>query len=935
MGSELRLKVLRWWAGLVSRRPGWVLLIATAVGVGSVAITVGQLEIQSDRNALLSPDLGWNQDFEHWRTSFPGDEDLYVVVDSGPLTGGRHRLDRVVQAKALVDELGQALMEDEHVELAVWGFDRSRFSPRTLRLLPTEPFEEQLRQIAEAKLLLVSPDPQRFIHQVVVKLQQRSDGADEQQVAQALQRLTHLVWAIGRALETPADQRPSFGQMAQAGSQSLGGREYLASPNGRLFFIRVSPRKTAGTIQALSEALASIRSLIKGVSAKYPQIQAGLTGIDVVEADETQAIIADSAKASVIACVLIALVLVGAFYSLWTPLLAIAALLVGIAWSFGFLTLAVGHLQVLSMVFAVILLGLGVAYGIHLISRIELVRMRYSEGTAGLADAVTDSFQTVGPGILTGAITTSAAFGMTVFTDFRGVAEMGLIAAGGILLCLLAMFSVFPGLLSLLAANRRRFEPVQARRVHLFKPQWVMPFARRPRITLTVAAALTAVSLAAASQMQFDYDLMRLYPRGVDSVRWQQRITEDGGQSIWAAVSIVETLEQARQRKQQFQALDKVGEVGGIGLLFPEDESQKIQQIERVRRALGDALPIALGEQPQPSDGRPLPDLATQLTAMRLLVHAAATRQVPETIRPHLERLGRAISSVVAASRRLDGPQYEAAMSGLISEYQQWRYQTAQQIDQALDTSPLTPADVPGELLRPYMANRGHHRGGYALEIHPKLPPDDPSVDSPLDPDFLPGFIQQLEQVDPHVTGVVAQIYRSGHLIWRSYYKAGWYALAVVFVLVWLDFWSWRAAVLCLVPVAVGFAATFGVMWSVGLSIDPANIIVLPLMFGIGIDAGVHMLHRYRQDPQRRPLGLARGTGKGITITSMTTMIGFGSLMIAKHRGIAGLGFVMTTGIGLTLLACWTVVPAWLELRAKSHTSEAAGPPNGSLRQSL
>jgi hypothetical protein len=118
-------------------------------------------------------------------------------------------------------------------------------------------------------------------------------------------------------------------------------------------------------------------------------------------------------------------------------------------------------------------------------------------------------------------------------------------------------------------------------------------------------------------------------------------------------------------------------------------------------------------------------------------------------------------------------------------------------------------------------------------------------------------------------------------------------------------------------PAGVGFALTFGVMWLVGQRVNAANIIVLPLMFGIGVDTGVHILHRYRHYPTTRPLGLSHSTGKAVTVTCLAAAIGFGSLMISSHRGMVSLGFVMATGILLTMLACWLVLPAWLELRAR------------------
>jgi len=233
-----------------------------------------------------------------------------------------------------------------------------------------------------------------------------------------------------------------------------------------------------------------------------------------------------------------------------------------------------------------------------------------------------------------------------------------------------------------------------------------------------------------------------------------------------------------------------------------------------------------------------------------------------------------------------------------------------------LEEGPLEPGDLPASLLRSFIDRSDPARPRYALEVHPKLP-DDPMVTSPLHPDYLPGFINEVSAVDHEATGVIVQIYRSGDLIARSFKQAGGLALVAVFVLLLVVLRSVHDVLLCLVPVGMGFALTFGIMEFVGVPLNPANVIVLPLMFGIGVDAGVHVIHRYRQEPELRPLGLAHGTGKGITLTSLTTIIGFGAMLTAEHRGIQSLGFVMALGITLTTLACWTIVPAWLELRPR------------------
>ncbi len=930
MADRLRIRLLGSWTGFVCRRWAWVLFLALVAAVVSVTMAVTGLEFQSDRNALLSRDLDWNRNFEDWRSSFPGNEDLYVVVDAGPVgaSGARH----LANAQALVDELGPALQADPHVELAVWGFDSRGVSPRAMRLLPMPEFESRIAQISQSKPVLDNTSPQRMLLEVIGAMRRQSADVDEDQAVASIEDLNRLIAGIGRCLEVVAEQRPDLAAMVtdnDATAQSQ--RAYLASESGRLLFIRVTPRKESGTINALHAAITAIRQQIDRVLARYPEIEAGLTGVDVIEADETDAATRDSTVASLVAGVLITWMLIVAFGSWRIPLTAMVALLVGITWSFGFLTLVVGHLQVLSVVFVVILLGLGVAFGIHVAARVELVRHRFSDDPDGFVAAMKDTYQTVGPGVITGAVTTAAAFCTTTLTDFRGVAEMGLIASAGIMLCLLAMFSVFPALLCLSAHRQRYYVPLQTRRIRLFDPRWVMPAIRWPKVTLTSAGLLVAVSLLAVSQMKFDYDLMKLQPHGVDSVQWQERITTDGGQSIWAAVSVVDSLEAARQRKTELQKLACVGDVYGIGLLFPADEKRKLTRIDQVWQHLeGPVTTILQKDDPgtsrsaadkqiapaAPGQGEDEPNLIAVLSTMRIAVGVALVGDLPVPVRDRLQVLSETINHVMAVHARLGPQERSVRLSRLQSEYSQWRRAVAGQVAAALDRSPLSPADVPAELLWPYIGRTGPHKGKFALEIYPKLP-EDQRVQGPLDPHFLPVFIGQLEKLDPMVTGVIVQIYRSGYLILHSYRMAGLYALVAVLLIVWIDFRSLGAGLLSMVPVAVGFTVTFGVMWMLDVSVNPANIIVLPLMFGIGVDSGVHMIHRYRQELQSRPLGLTGGTGKAITITSLTTMIGFGAMMCARHRGIASLGLVMTTGIGLTMLACWTVVPAWLELQAK------------------
>jgi hypothetical protein len=270
---------------------------------------------------------------------------------------------------------------------------------------------------------------------------------------------------------------------------------------------------------------------------------------------------------------------------------------------------------------------------------------------------------------------------------------------------------------------------------------------------------------------------------------------------------------------------------------------------------------------------------------------------------------------IEAAAEALDGLEPAAArerLARLHATLRAWQARLRATFDRALATRPLVPADLPA-LVR---ADAVSEDGELLLEVYP--------LADVWEPEHQRVFVAETRRVDPEVTGLPVQIYESSVLMRDSYGRAGLYALVAVFLAVLFDFRRLTDALLALVPVGMGFLFTFAVMDLAGVSVNPANVIILPLLFGMGVDAGVHMLHRYRQHPEEHPPGLAAGTGKGIVLTSLTTMIGFSSMLLAHHRGIRSLGFVVSVGMAATLVACLTLMPALLELRGRAASRSKA-----------
>lgn len=899
MHDKLRDRLLGAWAGLVCDHPWWVLIAALALAGGGTWLTVARLGFQPDRNALISADLDWNARYIDYRQRFSYDG-LTVVIAVPQRDGGR------ADAEAFADTLGKKLSQAEHVARVDWRIDADGPSA-AIRLLDAEAFTRQVNRLAGARPLLAAPNLPRLLTSSLGGGEAMTDGSSAAEWIAMVRQLIDIVGAATDGVDGAA-LRARFAEL-------LSSTTYLANDDGSLLFVQVEPKLAGDELEPVAPAVAQVRQLLAEALGKASGIEAGVTGVPVIEADETVVTQRDATIASVLAVGLIAVMLVMAFHSFHLPGLAVVSLLVGVAWSFGYLTLAIGHLQLLSVVFTVFLLGLGIDYGIHLISRFELVRSKYPPGPPGFREAMTDSIRWTGPGIATGAFTTAVAFGATLLTDFKGMAEMGHIAGVGIVLCLVAMVSVLPALMRLLRPRRRHLVPMEDRGLSFYEHHWWDPFYKRPALTVLIALAVTIAAGLAARDIRYDYNLSNLLPEDIESVQWFNRIAEGaeqggaGGSSVWFGASLIDPTdtEAVAERISKFRRLETVSGVGALGMLCPADDAAKREQLGNARAAIGSLLDggvVLPNERPQPTEWR------ATLGALRVGVGLALRRdevkQSP-TIREQLGKLRDRIDVAIAAIES-HGDAAGPRLNLLHDAFIEWRSGLRAALDDATADRDLALDDLP-ELLRRLAVTDDGQLG--MIQVFP--------AGNVYDPDELGPFIEQLRGVDPNVTGTAVQVYQSSRLMVSSYIKAGLIALAAVFLIVLMDFQRLFDALLCLVPVGMAFIILLGVLAANGMAINPANILVLPLLFGIGVDHGVHIVHRYRVAPEEHPPGLAAGTGKGIMLTSLTSMIGFASLMIAEHRGIRSLGFTLALGMALTMVICLTVMPAILEVRSRKY----------------
>ena len=229
-------------------------------------------------------------------------------------------------------------------------------------------------------------------------------------------------------------------------------------------------------------------------------------------------------------------------------------------------------------------------------------------------------------------------------------------------------------------------------------------------------------------------------------------------------------------------------------------------------------------------------------------------------------------------------------------------------LQEIANPEPPQLADLPASLVDRFVGQNGKH----LLKIYGR--------GDIWDIDSLEQFVSDVRTVDPRATGNPLQAYEASLEMKQSYEQAALYALLVIGVVLWIDFRDARYVLLATLPLALGLLQTFGLMGLLDIPLNPANLIALPLILGIGVDYGVHIVHDYLE--QRGRYRISPATAIAVVVDSVTTIIGFGSLMIASHQGLQSLGRVLTLGVTCCTFTSLIMLPAMLTWITRHRTDE-------------
>lgn len=869
-----------------------VIAVSVVLAALSLWVTIEKLTFKTGRGDLVAKDLPYVQRHEMFRQEFDDFDGMIVVVEGKDPE----------QKKSFAEALAEKFKSQPNVFSDVfYKIDTSYFNDKGLLFLNPKELADLIQKIADRQQFLEdvnsSPNLDQLLKSINAEISAGmvdtllsdfiGSGNEKKDDAADLGLLISLLKQMVAHLKEGAPYQSPWASFFTGKGESLKEQGYLISGKNDLMFILVTPNEDETSFTGYKDSVEIARRLVDETLQQFPLVKVGITGEDVIASDEMTLTQIDVKKATLIALAGVSLLFILAFRGIAKPLMAVFCLVVALCWSIGFTTLTVGHLNILSVVFTTILIGLGIDFGIHMLERYKEERMAGGDIPTSLQKTV----EGTGRGNFAGAITTALAFGAMTLTDFIGVAELGWIAAWGILFCMLAMLLLLPALLAAEEKFRKTDYSAVVRPVESKK--WMEGFFGHYYAIIFVCLFLVGLSTLSLRSLAFDYNLLHLQAKNTEAVAYEIKIMENANRSTWSAAMLADTIEEAQKKLLAVKKLSTVGEVESILSLMPADQIENLEFLKENSAVLSD---LHVEDEDPPFS---LKSIARSLKRIRFKLRSKKEDGEPtDSVQEAGIWVQRVTEELAKSDPKVAQKRWSAFSNQLFSDYRG----KMSDLRKNANPSPVEIDGLPNEMRKRFISNKGR----FLISIFP-------SVDF-WDIDQREQFLTELRNVDPDVVGNAVHMFESSRLMKEGYVNGGIYAMAAIVIFVFLTFKNFKTTLFTFLPVLVGSLWTIGIMDLVGVQFNLANLVILPLILGIGVVNGIHIIHRYREETDKSIPVLSKSTGQAVVLSSLTTMIGFGSMMVADHQGIFSLGLVLTIGVGSCLVASITIVPAVLKL---------------------
>ena len=848
----LTISLLVRWVGFVTdhaRRVMAVLCVSTLL-LGWIGVT--EFRINSNLSDLIDQSAPWRADFDHFEQQLPDLVRTAVVVVSGD------SLSDLEAASAKV--VAYLASKPEFFSAVSAPGSEVFFRDHALLYMGLDELDDMTDRLAEAQpwLAAVGEDP-------------------------SLRGVMRLL-ADGLENDPPAGLNRLIDLLNDASSAVLNGEagtivwtdEFFPTTQTRYQLIYLKPQSSFSEVLPDAQVMQALRDMRDTLDLPSA-VQIRFTGELALQHEEIEAATNGVNMAGWMVLVLLLLVMMVGVRSAKIIAATFLMLFTGILWTSAYAMLTVGEYNTLSLVFIVMFFGLGVDFALHF-------SLRYQEsinqtGTQVKA-ALLASTASVGRAITLCSVTTAIGFLGFLPTDYQGLADLGVISAGGMLVAWFLTFTLLPAFYTLSG-------PPRAHTMDLARGEVVVKWLiSHRRWVIGVVVLTSALGTYGASRASFDYSVLALKDATSESMLALRELQAEKLSTDYQLVA----LDQEAPDKARLEQLAVVDSVITTDDWLPEDQADKLYALEDLQIMLWSSLyPQSVQAPPHPEALRARgQDLLLRLESV--LLDPGATLDVsPDS----LEQLRSQLMAMLSATDEQWLAWQSAAISNMLSELAWLR--------RATSVSTITFDDLPPSIKARLVAPNGER-------LSVILPAQDISEVS-----ALTAFISEVRSVLPHATGRPVIEWGVGNIVVTAFFQALFIALVGISLVLLITLRRIDAVLLILLPLVLSAVFTLALGVAFSLPINMANILVIPLIFGLGVDNGIHVVDRFLGEGDVDHL-MHSSTPRAVLLSTLTTIGAFAALSISPHAGTASIGMLLTIAVGLLLLITLFVLPVLLSL---------------------
>jgi len=899
-------KIMKAIANFVTRFYKWIPFVALVLFILSI-IAANNIQTKTEIKDLMSEEDPMIASYIEIDSLFSGGASVMITIEGN---------DKIRMGQCAEDFVATLKMNDTlmpQIKAINLKVDRQFIDDWGLMLSEAKDIEKTSKTLAELNLLPFIAALNNSFEETYTGEEAEEDletAKQEKDAVAMLSQLETFFTLLREYLENP-DGLPIEEQGKILAETFLYGDPYNFSHDNSMLLFTITPTINMIEVEEVVKFMRDLQVIQAEMNTKYPDLYVGYTGELPTQSDEQDALSFDMMVPSIVALILILVLFLFSFSQLRSILFILIVLVLGIVFNYGFVGITIKEINMITSIMSVLLIGLGVDYGIMLTTNFTT----YREDGFEPKEALRLTYQKTGMGTLLAAVTTAIAFFVMSAVGVKAFEQFGIIMGTGIINCFLAMFFILPSLL--LWWGKKDLGQTHLPNINYkFLAKIANSIYKHRPVSIIVGSIISVGLFAAMFLNRIEYDIMKLEPQDMPSIIQYNKVMEKFEMTPFASMVIANSIEEAREISEKLEKTPLVADISSVSYFFPPQNEQqaRLNAIAKIRNmppryrsinyTANDMETFASEVQRNEWNIIEMGDLSVAGLGENNKIVKKRNAMIHEVFGAEVGKPGREVFQKLIQLIEIDPSLYAKRLTKL--DYYFSREMDAIVTRMSRADRPMTIADLP-EYVRKSMFDETGQRNLIMLY------PDNGVLENI---DNIRHFNNSVARASARITGSSQILTAWLDEVIGASGKAGIYILAAVLFFLVLNFRDFKYVVFASVPLVLGLIWMAGIYPLLGQKLNLINIAVIPLVIGMGIDFGIHLAHRFRVEHNIDTV--YHYTGKGVFLAAFTTMIGFGSLgLIGKFGSVNSMGRILFVGILMCLLTAMLIMPAILTFDKK------------------